>query len=88
LFFPGRKKVVRNRQGSRQEVQKDLNCNPLIKKMENTMKNTMKYFGFVLAAAALIFTGAASVSADEGFTIHYEGEALERHRAVSGGETN
>jgi hypothetical protein len=57
--------------------------------MEHTMKNTIKYFGFVLAATALIFTGAASVSAsDEGFTIHYEGEALERHRAVSGGETN
>lgn len=55
------------------------------------MKNTMKYFGFVLAAAALILTGAASVSAaegDEGFTIHYEGKALERHRALSGGETN
>ena len=54
------------------------------------MKNTIKYFGFVLAAAALIVSGAASVSAsegDEGFTIHYEGEALEHHRAVSGGET-
>jgi hypothetical protein len=35
----------------------------------------------------LIFTGADGVSAsNEGFTIHYEGEALERHRAVSGGE--
>jgi hypothetical protein len=56
--------------------------------MENTMKNTMKYFGFVLAAAALIVTGAASVSASEGYSIHYEGEALERHRAVSGGERN
>jgi hypothetical protein len=56
--------------------------------MENTMKNTIKYFGFILAAATLIFTGAASVSAsdNEGFSIHYEGEALERHRAVSGGE--
>jgi hypothetical protein len=56
--------------------------------MEHTMKNTIKYFGFVLAAAALIFTGAASVSASEGFTIHYEGEALERHRAVPGAETS
>jgi hypothetical protein len=57
--------------------------------MEKPMKNTIKYFGFVLAAAALIFTGAASVSAsDEGFSLHYEGEALERYRAVSGGENN
>ncbi len=53
------------------------------------MKNTIKYFGFALAAAALIFTGVASVSAaDEGFTIHYEGQALERHRAVAGGENS
>jgi hypothetical protein len=53
------------------------------------MKNTIKYFGFVIAAAALILTGAAGVSAsNEGFTIHYEGEALERHRAVSGGEAS
>jgi hypothetical protein len=57
--------------------------------MEKPMKNTIKHFGFVLAAAALIFTGAASVSAsDEGFSLHYEGEALERYRAVSGGENN
>jgi hypothetical protein len=59
--------------------------------MENTMKNTFKYFGFVIAAAALILTGVASVSAsegDEGFTIHYEGKALERHQAVSGGENS
>jgi hypothetical protein len=57
--------------------------------MEHTMKNTLKYFGLVLAAAAVIFTGAASVSAsDEGLSLHYEGEAAERHRALSGGETN
>jgi hypothetical protein len=53
------------------------------------MKNRIKYIGLILATAALIFTGAASVSAsDEGFTIHYEGESLERHRAVSGGEAS
>jgi hypothetical protein len=56
--------------------------------MEDTMKNTIKYIGFVFAAAAVIFAGAYTVSASEGFTIHYEGEALERHRAVSGGENN
>ncbi|MGD9248359.1 MAG: hypothetical protein PVI60_10405 [Desulfobacteraceae bacterium] len=51
------------------------------------MKNIIKNIGFVLAAAALIFAGASTVSA-EGLSIHYEGEALERHRAVSGGEAN
>lgn len=52
------------------------------------MKNTIKNIGFVLAAAALIFAGASSVSADEGLSIHYKGQALERHRALSGGEAN
>jgi hypothetical protein len=58
--------------------------------MEDTMKNTIKYFGLVLAAAALIFTGAIGVSADwnEGFSIHYEGEDLERYRDLNSGENS
>ena len=55
--------------------------------MEDTMKNTIKNIAFVLAAAALIFTGVSSVSA-EGFSFHYKGEALERHLERSGGEAN
>jgi hypothetical protein len=55
--------------------------------MKNIINNTIKKIGFVLAASALIFVGASSVSA-EGISFHYEGEALERHRAVSGGEGN
>jgi hypothetical protein len=51
------------------------------------MKNTIKNIGFVLATAALIFVGVSTVSAD-GLSFHYQGEALERHQAVSGGETN